>query len=54
MKYFGCGGGGGDGGGELWRCGLGGWLGGWWRSLEANHIPNQQENVLGEGMDAQK
>jgi hypothetical protein len=27
------------GGGEVWP----GWLGGWWRSLEANHIPNQQE-----------
>lgn len=27
------------GAGEVWP----GWLGGWWRSLEANHIPNQQE-----------
>ena len=42
---FGCGGGrggqegGGGGGGEVWP----GWLGGWWRSLEANHIPNEEE-----------
>ena len=28
-----------EGGGEVWS----GWLGGWWRSLEANHIPNQEE-----------
>jgi len=28
-------------GGEV--CGWPGWLGGWWRSLEANHSPNQQE-----------